>query len=115
LRGDNPANISLTVDTSQVPGFFSTTRTFVFFPSFSETCTGGPFGVIDLQWKQIGNFSTHSVSTVQQNFGVVTLQSHGESDTALALVNGSILGSPMANAVGNSGVNHNTTLTLIKN
>jgi hypothetical protein len=115
LRGDNPAHIQLTVDTSQVPGFPSSTCTFVFFPNFTETCTDGPLGVIDLEWKQNGSFSTHSVSTTQVTFPLATIQSHGESDTASGTVNGSILGSPVVNVGANSGVNHNITLTVTKN
>jgi hypothetical protein len=115
LRGDNPAHIQLMVDTSQIPGFFSTTCTFVFFPNFTQSCTNGPLGVIDLEWKQDGSFSTHSVSTTQVTFPLFTMQSHGESDTASGTVNGSILGSLVVNVSANSGVNHNVTLTLTKN
>jgi hypothetical protein len=115
FRGDNPANLILTVDTSQIPGFTSTTCTTVFVPTFSQICTEGPRGVIDVDWKQNGIFSTHSVSTLQQNFGGFTMQSHGESDFGDALANGSILGHAAANAAAFSGVNRGVTLTLIKN
>jgi len=114
LRGDSTAHLTLNVDTSQLTSFQTTTCTFT-FSTFTTSCASGPVGIIDLEWQQDGAFNTHSIATTQQNFGQFSLQSHGESDFSSASVNGSVLGMPLVNGSGESGVNHNTTLTLIKN
>src|SRR5579864_8490757 len=60
--GHNTQHMSLNVDTSQVAGFQAQTCHVVFQPSYSTTCTAGPYGVITLNWQNNG----YSSSTTRQ-------------------------------------------------
>lgn len=114
FTGGSPARLALNVDTSQVPSFTATTCTFS-LTNFTSTCTGGPEGLINVEWKQDGNFSFHSVATTQQSFFQATMQFHGESDQGSATVNGSLLGVPLNNAMGSTGTNRSATISVFKN
>lgn len=114
LTGGNPAHLVLNVDTSQLTSFFTTTCTFS-FSNFTFTCTSGPGGLINIEWKQDGNFSFHSVATTQQSFFQFTIQSHGESDSGSATANGSVVGIPLNDASGSAGTNRSVTISLFKN
>lgn len=58
----NTQQMSLNIDTSQVQGFQAQTCHIVFQPTFTSTCTAGPYGVISLNWENNG----YSSSTTRQ-------------------------------------------------
>ena len=113
FQGDSAAHLTLNVDTSQVTSFTTTTCIFTFFPQFTETCTPGALGVIQLEWIQSHNSTTHSVISQTQVFNQARVETHQNSDTASAAVTGSILGVTV-NAGGTTGVNHASTLELFR-
>jgi hypothetical protein len=113
FQGDSAAHLMLNVDTSQVTSFTATTCIFTFFPEFTETCAPGALGVIQLDWIQSHNSTTHSVVSQTQVFNQARIETHQNSDTASAVVTGSILGTSV-NAGGTTGVNHASTLELFR-
>jgi hypothetical protein len=113
FRGDSAAHLTLNVDTSRVSAFSVTTCTFIFFPQFTETCAPGVLGVIQLDWTQSHNSTTHTVTIQQQVFNQARIETHQNSDTASAVVSGSFLGTAV-NAGGQVGVNHGSTLELFR-
>jgi hypothetical protein len=113
FQGDSASHLTLNIDTSQVASFTATTCTFTFFPQFIETCVPGALGVIQLEWAQSHNSTTHSVVSQTQVFNQARIETHQESDTASASVTGSILGVSV-NAGGTTGVNHASTLELFR-
>jgi hypothetical protein len=113
FQGDSAAHLTLNVDTNQVASFTATTCTFTFFPQFTETCMPGALGVIQLEWIQSHNSTTHSVISQTQVFNPARVETHQDSDTASADVTGSILGITV-NAGGTTGVNHASTLELFR-
>jgi hypothetical protein len=113
FHGGSAAHMTLNVDTSQAPSFTATTCTFTFFPQFTETCAPGALGVIQLDWIQSHNSTTHTVVSQTQVFNQARIETHQDSDTASAVVTGSFLGIAV-NAGGTTGVNHGSTLELFR-
>jgi hypothetical protein len=113
LHGDSAAHMTLNLDTSQASSFTTTTCTFTFFPQFTESCVPGALGVIQLDWIQSHNSTTHSVVSQTQVFNQARIETHQDSDTASAVVTGSFLGIAV-NAGGTTGVNHGSTLELFR-
>jgi hypothetical protein len=113
FQGGDPAHLSLNVDTSQLTGFSSTSCTLSNI-DFSFTCGPGSVGLIQLDWQQDSFSSTHTVSNVQQTFAQFMSQQHTVADTASALATGSFLGVTINSASGQAGVNHNSTLQIVK-
>jgi len=105
--------MSLNVDTSQVPGFQSTTCTISFTPSFSETCGQGPLGVIQINWisNHIKGFTF--VEEQHQDLIGLTIDLHFNGDVISANASGSYLGSsfPATNDAG-TRLNRDTTIII---
>lgn len=112
FQGGDPAHLSLNIDTSQLTDFSSSSCTLSDI-DFSVICGPGTVGLIQLDWKQDNFSSTHTVSNVQQTFAQFMSQQHTVADTASALVTGSFLGATIS-ASGQTGVNHNSTLQIVK-
>ena len=113
FQGGDSAHLSLNVDTSQVDGFSSSSCTISDI-DFSISCGPGPVGLIQIDWKQDNFSSTHTVSNVQQTFAQFMSQQHTVADTASALATGSFLGATINSVSGQTGVNHNSTLQIVK-
>ncbi len=107
-------HMSLNVDTSQVPGFRSTSCTFSFVPFFTESCSQGPLGLIQVNWRNNKITSSSNVLERRQTLGgSVTIDRHENFDENSADANGSFLGLafPMADEAS-VRLNRETTITI---
>ena len=114
LRSGGDKRVSLNVDLSQVSSFQVTTCTFS-FTNFTFTCQSGPFGVVQVDWVQDGNFSTHLISNERQQFFQFTIHTQQDSDSSSASVSGSVTGIPVNNGFANIGIHHDTQMEFFKN
>lgn len=106
--------MSLNVDTSQVPGFQSTSCTFSFTPFFSESCTQGPLGVIQVHWTNTRIISESLLFEDHQTVGgSLTVDSHVDSTQTSAQASGSYLGLSFV-TMGQAfmDLNRDTTITI---
>lgn len=111
--GDDPAHLTLNVDTSQLSGFVASTCTFSFV-SFTQSCSPAAVGLIHVEWQQNRVFTMHEVSDVQQTFLQIRVQEHTEADVASSTASGSIVGSSFQDAGGQAGVNHNSGIQIFR-
>lgn len=107
-------HMSLNVDTSQVPGFSSTTCTFTFTPFFNSSCSQGPLGVFQVDWTNNRITSSTLLSEDHETRGgSETVDSHVDSDQSSADASGSFLG--LSFSAADNGVvslNRDTTITI---
>ena len=112
-NGSSLQRMALNVDTSQVPGFQSTTCTVSFTPSFTETCGQGPLGLIQINWIGNGITAFKTVEERQTTQGGLKVDVHINADQISANASGSYLGSSFpAAAVASTDNNHDTTITI---
>jgi hypothetical protein len=112
-NGSSLQRMALNVDTSQVPGFQSTTCTISFTPSFTETCGQGPLGLIQINWIGNGITAFKRVEERQTTQGGLKVDLHINADQISANASGSYLGSSFpAAAVASTDNNHDTTITI---
>lgn len=110
----NNANVAhLNVDTSQVPGFFAFSCTFV--PGQPGTCGSGPFGVIQADWQQDGVMSNKTLSEDWRTFPGARLHTQLNSDLNSAHVEGSFLGNSFTSDLGNIGKTTNSLFEMFQN
>ena len=110
----NNANVAhLNVDTSQVPGFFAFSCTFV--PGHPGTCGPGPFGVIQADWQQDGVMSNKIISNDWRTFPGARLHTQLNSDLNSAHVEGSFLGDSFTSDLGNIGKTTNSLFEMFQN
>lgn len=104
----------LNVDTSQVPGFSSTTCTFTVTPPFTSTCSPGPLGVVQADWINNRISSETVLFENHQTFlSFETIDSHVDSELSSADASGSFLGFSFSVADNASvGLNRDTTITI---
>src|SRR5262249_32372202 len=103
---------SLNVDTSTVANFVNTLCTFD--PNTNTSlCSDVPGGVVTGTWTVItplkSQFSGTNSFTSPAMIFIIT----GTSKSQLALANVNVLGAASANATGNVGTNHNTTINIV--
>jgi|SRR5579859_94091 len=111
LKGDNTKHMNLSIDTGQLSSFQTKSCTFNFV-DFTETCQSGPFGLIQLDFQQNGSRTLRTVSDVHETFPQFEVHSQRNANSAIASVNGSVLGIPISNAFGELGTNRDTGITL---
>ena len=110
----NNANVAhLNVDTSQVPGFFAFSCTFV--PGQPGTCTSGPFGVIQIDWRQDGVMSNRTISEDWRTFPGARVHTQQHSDLNSAHVEGSFLGNSFTSDLGDIGKTTNSLFEMFQN
>jgi hypothetical protein len=107
-------HMSLNVDTSQVPGFRSTSCTFSFTPFFTSSCSQGPTGLIQVNWT---NNRINSTSVLRERHltigGSVTIDFHENFDENSANANGTFLGLVFsASDDASIRLNRETTITI---
>lgn len=110
----NNANVAhLNVDTSQVPGFFAFSCTF--FPFQPGTCGPGPFGVIQIDWRQDGVMSSRTLSQDWRTFPGARLHTQLNSELNSAHVEGTFLGNSFTSDLGNIGKTTNSLFEMFEN
>jgi len=112
----NLEQMSVNVDTSQVPGFQSTICTFSFTPFFQSTCSAGPLGVVQVNWKNNRITSRRLFVEAHETFGgSVTENAHEDQDQSSADADGSVLGFSFSAADRAFVImNHDTTITVTR-
>jgi hypothetical protein len=109
----NNANVAhLNVDTSQVPGFFAFSCTFV--PGQPGTCGPGPFGVIQADWQKDGVMSNRTINDDWKTFPGARLHTQLNSNTNSAHVEGSFLGNSFTSDLGDIGTVTDSLFEMFK-
>lgn len=114
LQGGNDKHVGLNVDTSQISSFQATTCTFD-FTTFTNTCQPGTLGLVQLDWQQDGNSSSHLIANQRQTFFQFTTHEQRNTDAASATANGSVAGIPVTAGFGTIGTNHDSLMEFFKN
>jgi hypothetical protein len=74
---------------------------------------GGPTGLVKVDWRGNGLFSSSSTGTSQQRYPGVTFKLQGSSSSSSATASGSVVGTPIPpSPYGNIGTNHNVTIDI---
>ena len=108
LSGNSTTSLSLSVDTSQVSGFQTTTC------KSDGVCTPGPFGLVHIDFNSNGDYSSQSVSENHYDFFQMAQRSHYDYNSSSADANGTILGNILNDVASDIGTNRGTTITLTK-
>ncbi len=114
FTGNNAQHMSLNVDTSQVPGFQTQTCTVSYVPSYTYTCTDGPFGVIQLDWQQNDYSSSRTKQDLTWTNGPVTHGSSSDSTYVSANASGTFLGTAVTDYASTMGTDKNRYITITK-
>jgi hypothetical protein len=114
FTGNNAQHMSLNVDTSQVPGFQTQTCTVSYVPTYSYTCTDGPFGVIQLDWQNNGYSSSATKQALTWTNGPMTHSSSSDSTYVSANASGTFLGAAVTDYASTMGTDKNRYITITK-
>lgn len=114
FTANNLQQMSLNVDTSQVSGFDAETCAVTFVPTYTFTCSPGPYGVIQVNWQQNGSVSTtlHENSTTTD--GPFSTHVVDDEDYVSANASGTFLGTSVVDYFSQMGTNHGSTVTKTK-
>jgi hypothetical protein len=110
----NVDRMSLNVDTSQIAGFQAETCNVIFQPTYSSTCTAGPFGVIQLDWQQNGYSSTITKQDLTATNGPVTTSMRSDSTFASGDASGTFLGTPVVDNASQLGTDKSRDIIITK-
>ena len=113
VTGQNTQNLALSIDTSTVTALTSESCTLVISP-FSFSCGAGPAGQISLSWRENDNVSTTMNNHTKSTVGPVTTISNQHSDNSTANVSGTVFGTDVSTASANVGVNHMSTIQIMR-
>jgi hypothetical protein len=117
FTGQNTQNLALNIDTTTLdPSTFFSESCTISFVDFTVDCsTPPPSGLIQLNWKE-NDFQTLQVNDHHvQTSGPVTTRTYQRADTSTADVQGTIFGTDVSGSTANVGVNHNSTIEVIRN
>jgi hypothetical protein len=117
LAGQTTQHLVLTFDTNDLDPATSVNISCVFdLISFTEVCGPGPSGQIQLDFQENSLQRTQVLALEQVvTFGNTTVRTHQKSDNSTADVQGTILGVPLSSNAATVGVNHSSTLEMIRN
>jgi hypothetical protein len=109
---NNVEQMSLNVDTSQVSGFNASTCVVQFEPSYTYTCTAGPYGVIQVNWQANGNSSSSTKSNFQGTEGPYSIHTIDDSDYSSANATGTFLGTSVTDYGSEIGTSHGSQVSI---
>jgi len=118
LTGQNTQSLVLNLDTtSQLdPNSSINQSCFVDFINFIVTCVAGPQGVIHLEFQENGVQRTRVLALGEEiTTGPITTRIHQRSDNSTANAQGSIFGTPVSSGSATVGINHNSSIEVIRN
>jgi hypothetical protein len=92
LQGDGTGAMALDLDLSAAPDYTLCT----FTPNTGTTCASPGQGTINLSWRRLNLFSSHSVDNLIQSYPGVRYQVSATGDTSSASVQGTIFGTTLA-------------------
>jgi hypothetical protein len=118
FTGQNVQNLSLnfsTIDLDPTTSF-SQTCTIDLTNTTNFTCGDGPTGSMSLSFTQNGATRTRVLALGEEvTVGNFTTRIHQRSDNASANVSGTIFGTSVSGGGATVGINHNSSLELVKN
>ena|SRR5258708_1898452 len=117
FTGHNTQHLVLDFNTSQLDpnNSFSQSCT-VDLINFTVVCGPGPLGLMHLEFEENGLQRTRVLNFDEEIIsGLTTTHIHQRSDNSTANVQGSLFGVPVSSTSATVGVNHNSSLEVIKN
>lgn len=102
LKGDGTGAMTLDLDLSVASDYTLCT----FTPNTGTTCASPGQGTINLAWRRLNLFSSHSVDNLIQSYPGVRYQVSATGDTSSASVQGTIFGTTLANYNAGIGSQH---------
>jgi hypothetical protein len=117
FTGQNVQNLSLNLDLSQLDPTGSVSQTCVIdLNLLTVACGPGPTGTMQLNFTQNGASRTRILALGQEiTIGNFTTRVHQRSDNSSANVTGTVFGTPVSSSGATVGINHNSSLELIRN
>lgn len=109
---NNLQRVSLNLDTSQVAGFQAMTCTVVYQPVYSQTCSPGPFGVIQITWQQNGQSSTKTNSNSNIVNGPFKTHIVRDETDSSANSSGTFLGTTVLDYGAEVGLDHGSEIDI---
>lgn len=115
FTGQNTQNLALSIDTSTLdPSTFFTESCTIVFSPISVTCGAGTTGQISLSWRENDAVSTTVNDHTKTTVGTTTTITNQHSDNSTANVSGTIYGTSVAGASAQVGVNHMSTIQVLR-
>lgn len=96
--------------TSQVSGFNASTCVAT-APTYTVTCSPGPYGVTQVNWQQNGNVSTSLKENASSTDGPYSTHVVDDEDYFSANSTGTFLGTSVVDDFSLMGTSHGATLT----
>lgn len=118
FTGSSVQNLTLNFSTSDLDPTtsFSQTCSIDLTNLANTTCGAGPTGTISLTFTPNGASRTRVLALGEEiTVGNFTTRIHQRSDNASANVSGTIFGTSVSGAGATVGINHNSSLELVKN
>jgi hypothetical protein len=114
FSANNLQQMSLNVDTSQVPGFSASTCVATFAPTYTITCSPGPYGIIQVNWQQNGSVSSSLKENSQSTDGPYSTHVVDDNNYVSANSTGTFLGISVVDDFSEMGASHGSTVTRTK-
>lgn len=112
FQSNNLQNMSVSVDTSQVPGFNVESCAFV---NGTFNCVSGPYGVIQITWNATKQISSKNIQDSQTTTGPFTVKTHDDSSSNSAVATGTFLGDSFSSSTLTSmGTNKSHTASITR-
>jgi hypothetical protein len=116
FTGQTTNDLVLNFNTSQLDPTTSISQSCTFsFVTFIETCGAAPTGLLSVEWKGNNVVSSEVAIIREDTMGGFTTKLHQHSDNSTASATGSVFGVAVNPSSAQVGVNHSSTLELIKN
>lgn len=108
----NTQQVSLNIDTSQVAGFQAQTCHVVFQPSYTSTCTAGPYGMISLNWVNNGYSSSTTRQTLNYSNGAEKHNTSSNGTYSSANGSGTFFGTNVVDDASKIGNDQNREIDI---
>ncbi len=116
FTGQTTNDLVLNFNTSQLDPTTSISQSCTFvFATASLTCGAAPAGIINVEWKGNNVVSSEVAIIREDTMGGLTTKVHQHSDNSTASATGSVFGFTVNPAAAQVGVNHSSTLEVIRN
>lgn len=114
FSANNVTQMSLNVDTSQLSGFNASTCIVYFVPTYSFTCSAGPYGVIQVNWQKNGSYSSTTKSNQMGTDGPFSTHFLDDSQYSSANATGTFLGTSVVDYGSMICTSHGSTIMITK-
>jgi len=117
FSGDNTKNLTLDLDPSTLDPAVTTIESCTLDftqPDPAFVCGALPPGTIHLSFQENDLLQSRLVQTQTSTFGPITIISHQRSEAGSATVQGTVFGASISSSIGNSGVNHLSSIEFTR-